>query len=177
MDKQSQRRLSKSDLVNILILLLIQSRCSSRPPKSPTPSRRRFRSHSPKCLDVDTSDSEVETQISLKPRLTRTTNLNFKAEDQNHNNSNYEVEEVKRVPTPEDFINRNTEEANNTVEYDGERKKPPLMTFRSIDIGNQSPEISYCPQSEPLKRKIYTCSSTFDKIQKSLDVDSGKLIT
>lgn len=139
------------------------------PPRSPTPSRRRFRSHSPKCLDPDSTDSEAEAQKSNhKPGLIRSSNINF-TKDQNHNNPFYD-EVIKRVPTPEDLINRNTEQE--LVEV---RKKPPLMTFRSVDMGNQLPEISYCPQSEPLKRKIYRCSSTFDKIQKSLDIDSGRI--
>ncbi|XP_054268554.1 uncharacterized protein LOC128990264 isoform X2 [Macrosteles quadrilineatus] len=48
-------------------------------------------------------------------------------------------------------------------------KKPSLVSFRSFDLGNKHVVSSrYCPQSEPVKRKIYTCSATFEKLQKSL---------
>lgn len=51
--------------------------------------------------------------------------------------------------------------------------KAPLISFRSVDIGYSIPDVFYCPQSEPLKRKVYTCSSTFDRLQKKLDEDTG----
>lgn len=63
---------------------------------------------------------------------------------------------------------------NASVEINVTSERPPLLSFRSVDIGNNIPEDSFFPQSEPLKRKIYTCSSTYDKIQRSLDFDSGK---
>ncbi|PSN45879.1 hypothetical protein C0J52_11033 [Blattella germanica] len=47
--------------------------------------------------------------------------------------------------------------------------RPPLVTFRSIDLGNELGGSGYCPQSEPVKRKVYTCSATFDRLQKSLE--------
>ncbi|XP_024085682.1 uncharacterized protein LOC106668656 isoform X2 [Cimex lectularius] len=47
--------------------------------------------------------------------------------------------------------------------------KTPLVPFKSFDLGNQvAVESKYCPQSEPVKRKVYVCSSTFDKLQKTL---------
>ena len=46
---------------------------------------------------------------------------------------------------------------------------PPLVTFRSIDLGHGLGGSGYCPQSEPVKRKVYTCSATFDRLQKSLE--------
>lgn len=52
--------------------------------------------------------------------------------------------------------------------------KAPLISFRSVDIGYSIPDVFYCPQSEPLKRKVYSCSSTYDRIQKKLDNESGK---
>lgn len=48
-------------------------------------------------------------------------------------------------------------------------KRPPLLTFRSVDIGHRVPDSGYCPQSEPVKRKVYSCSATFDRLQKSLE--------
>ncbi|XP_052873635.1 uncharacterized protein LOC128278953 [Anopheles cruzii] len=49
--------------------------------------------------------------------------------------------------------------------------KSPLISFRSVDIGSPVTDDSYCPQSEPLKRKIYTCSAAFERIQRTLDQD------
>lgn len=46
-------------------------------------------------------------------------------------------------------------------------EKPSLVSFKSFDFGNKNSESGYCPQSEPVKRKIYTCSATFEKLQKS----------
>lgn len=47
--------------------------------------------------------------------------------------------------------------------------KPSLTTFKSFDLGNQNDRDSQmCPQSEPVKRKVYVGSSTFGKLQKSL---------
>lgn len=48
-------------------------------------------------------------------------------------------------------------------------QKPSLVSFRSFDLGNTNTVGSgYCPQSEPVKRKVYTCSATFEKLQKTL---------
>ena len=49
------------------------------------------------------------------------------------------------------------------------QQRPPLVTFRSIDLGHQLGGSGYCPQSEPVKRKVYTCSATFDRLQKTLE--------
>lgn len=47
--------------------------------------------------------------------------------------------------------------------------RTPLTSFKSFDLGNQADSnAKYCPQSEPVKRKVYVCSSTFEKLQKSL---------
>ncbi|XP_069687007.1 serine-rich adhesin for platelets [Periplaneta americana] len=56
-----------------------------------------------------------------------------------------------------------------TVPVQTAQQRPPLVTFRSIDLGNELGGSGYCPQSEPVKRKVYTCSSTFDRLQKSLE--------
>ncbi|XP_017789531.1 PREDICTED: uncharacterized protein LOC108571878 [Habropoda laboriosa] len=48
------------------------------------------------------------------------------------------------------------------------RKRPPLMTFRSVDMGPIKEGSSYCPQSEPVKRKVYAGSATYGRIQKTL---------
>lgn len=45
---------------------------------------------------------------------------------------------------------------------------PPLMAFRSVDLGGGALE-GYCPQSEPVKRKVYAGSASLDRLQKSLE--------
>lgn len=53
------------------------------------------------------------------------------------------------------------------------KNNPPMISFRSVVCNNAEAEDLFFPQSEPLKRKIYSCNSTIDKIQRSLDFDSG----
>ncbi|XP_017892125.1 probable serine/threonine-protein kinase DDB_G0282963 [Ceratina calcarata] len=48
------------------------------------------------------------------------------------------------------------------------RRRAPLMTFRSVDMGPIKEGSSYCPQSEPVKRKVYAGSTTYGRIQKTL---------
>lgn len=71
---------------------------------------------------------------------------------------------------------RNDNKENNSKQINKIQEKPPLISFRSV-VCNNIQEDSYFPQSEPLKRKIYTCNSTIDKIQRSLDFDSGMFET
>lgn len=49
---------------------------------------------------------------------------------------------------------------------------PQIAQFRSVMCNNVESDDLFFPQSEPLKRKIYSCSSTIDKIQRSLGFDS-----
>ncbi|XP_044583283.1 probable serine/threonine-protein kinase DDB_G0267686 [Cotesia glomerata] len=49
-----------------------------------------------------------------------------------------------------------------------ELSRAPLMTFRSIDMGPVKESTYYCPQSEPVKRKVYAGSATYGRIQKTL---------
>ncbi|XP_076247433.1 uncharacterized protein LOC143187227 [Calliopsis andreniformis] len=48
------------------------------------------------------------------------------------------------------------------------RRRAPLMIFRSVDMGPVKEGSSYCPQSEPVKRKVYAGSTTYGRIQKTL---------
>jgi hypothetical protein len=56
------------------------------------------------------------------------------------------------------------------------KNNQPIAQFRSVVCNNNNIENDdlFFPQSEPLKRKIYSCNSTIDKIQRSLDFDSGE---
>lgn len=62
------------------------------------------------------------------------------------------------------------------VELEPTKSNPPMISFRSVVCNNAEAEDLFFPQSEPLKRKIYSCNSTIDKIQRSLDFDSGEAI-
>ncbi|XP_059614308.1 uncharacterized protein LOC132260298 [Phlebotomus argentipes] len=115
------------------------------PPRSPTPVRRRMRSAQMNRVSID-SDSDTDDNSTRKEM-----------------NGNCEGVAKKGIKSKLDHVNKN-------VMVNG-REKPPLMSFRSVDIGHRN-EIAYCPQSEPLKRKIYTGSASYDKIQKSLDMES-----
>lgn len=59
------------------------------------------------------------------------------------------------------------------VEHEPAKNNQPMISFRSVVCNNAEAEDLFFPQSEPLKRKIYSCNSTIDKIQRSLDFDSG----
>lgn len=60
-------------------------------------------------------------------------------------------------------------EGSETPKRSSVQHRPPLVTFRSIDLGHELGGSGYCPQSEPVKRKVYTCSATFDRLQKTLE--------
>ena len=59
------------------------------------------------------------------------------------------------------------------VEIELPKSNQQMISFRSVVCNNVEAEDLFFPQSEPLKRKIYSCNSTIDKIQKSLNFDSG----
>lgn len=46
--------------------------------------------------------------------------------------------------------------------------RPSLVTYKSIEVDPVG-DGAYCPQSEPVKRKVYKCSPSFDKLQKSFE--------
>lgn len=63
-----------------------------------------------------------------------------------------------------------------SVEQVAKSANPPQMiSFRSVICNNLMTEDMFLPQSEPLKRKIYSRNNkTIDKIQRSLDFDEGE---
>ena len=48
-------------------------------------------------------------------------------------------------------------------------QRPPLVTFKSVDLRTLDMDSPYCPQSEPVKRKVYAGSTSFDRIHKTLE--------
>lgn len=156
--------------------LQLNGRRLMSPPKSPTPMRRRFRSQSPRVsIDSDTDSDDDKMKPKTAPlriktppsrrRIVATTEVNGNKENvtgcrksiRKLIKSKSDARDRKTAVTTEDEINRNTNQ---------------LLSFRSIDMGNQMfPD--YCPQSEPLKRKIYSGSQTLEKFKKNLEIDSG----
>lgn len=137
--------------------LQLNGRRLSSPPKSPTPMRRRFRSQSPR-LSID---SESDTPSDEEARKTQ-------------NKPNKENSILRRKP------NSKQKEGSHSVKATLDRSastaspKKSLLSFRSIDMGNNVPDNCYCPQSEPLKRKVYTGSQTLERLKKTLEQESGK---
>ncbi|XP_020293423.1 myb-like protein AA isoform X2 [Pseudomyrmex gracilis] len=70
-----------------------------------------------------------------------------------------------REPMKEEGV---TSSSSDSEEKCDVRRRAPLMTFRSIDMGPIKESSSYCPQSEPVKRKVYAGSATYGRIQKTL---------
>uniref|UniRef100_A0A182WMJ0 Uncharacterized protein n=1 Tax=Anopheles minimus TaxID=112268 RepID=A0A182WMJ0_9DIPT len=178
---------------------LKQSANSSPPPppprrlvsKSPTIMRRRFRSQSPHLnIESDSDSDEVNRNLDSK--------TNGKMHRANHNNKENLTNHPQPIcfpapPPPKNIAGKQMNNFRHTIHgpavtngedgangYDCTTEtsgtgmhKSPLISFRSVDIGSPVTDDSYCPQSEPLKRKIYTCSAAFEKIQRSLHHDPG----
>lgn len=147
------------------------------PPKSPTP-RRRFRSQSPRvCIDSD-SDSEDNSKSNcynghivsnrknnLLPK--RTTDINGNKEN-NVKKCHRKNRQLDNFGVIQHIIPDKPQ--TGTAMENG--KETPDMGFHLIDIVNNYNDTLYCPQSEPLKRKIYS-EKTLDRLQKSLEMESG----
>lgn len=133
------------------------NRIKIHPPKSPTP-RRRYRSQSPRiCIEEsDSEESEKSTRQRKPHSMTAKENKLRHSIKKNH-------------PQKEDKIVNVNVYNNNVVPTE----KISNQVFRAVDLVNQNAETFYCPQSEPLKRKIYS-EKTLDRLQKSLEVESGK---
>lgn len=163
------------------------------PPKSPMPTRRRFRSQSPKIsLDSDSdTDSEedgnknvIKSHRRFAKPISKETKKSCLKKTMEKSKPSHNLKELYESENLNNFSNEkildenfhNNEVEDMLFEKLDLKRKPPLMTFRSVDMGHKNPEFFYCPQSEPLKRKIYTCSSTFEKIQRNLDNEAGKFL-
>lgn len=131
---------------------------------SPLSHRRRFRSQSPKkhqiCSDSDSDEnlsSSIKQNLSRRSRSLRSTQ---NEDDRSNRNCLPEIQKIT-IYNESDYTNRNV------------NVKPPLMSFKSFGgVASTVNMGSYCPQSEPLKRKVYRGSSSFERIKKSLDLDS-----
>lgn len=132
------------------------SRVKMRPPKSPTP-RRRYRSQSPRVC-IEESDSE-ESERSARHRRPHT----------NATREHRLRHSIKKTHTQLDGAAVNANACNNNAAPTAKMNGP---AFRAVDLVNQNTESFYCPQSEPLKRKIYS-EKTLDRLQRSLEVESG----
>lgn len=123
------------------------------PPKSPMP-RRRFRSQSPRFF-IEESDTESESAVP-KP-----TNAFGARNKENKLRNSGKKARPQSIGSPKRSVNK-----SNIGKLDAQ-------VFRAIEISSSPDAASgYCPQSEPLKRKIYS-EKTLDRLQKSLEVDEG----
>lgn len=149
----------------------VNNRTRITPPKSPMP-RRRFRSQSPRiCIESD-SDSDTlngnspNTVIQKKPMpLSKRNEINRNKE----NKLRHTWRKSRQSVAQDDILNQNT------IPILNEEKQLEIADhrpFRSIDMAHHITETFYCPQSEPLKRKIYS-EKTLDRLQKSLEMESG----
>lgn len=156
---------------------LINDRRMLSPPKSPTP-RRRFRSQSPRiCIesDSDTDEKSKGNHCNGNAVSNRKSNLLLKRTDLNGNKENNFKKPHRKNRQLDNFgvIQNISPAAGNGLDVDVEENKTaPVIGFRSLDIANKYNDTFYCPQSEPLKRKIYS-EKTLDRLQKSLDMESG----
>lgn len=179
----------------------IQLNKNSLKSASNSPSiRRRIRSQSPRITIDSDSDTDDDQNKKSSTSTLRNTNqhhiqkFDIINNDNHHSNSKTEINDKilsKKVhqkirDLKDDLNNKNLElslqkmSLYDELDYENhnniiDTKKPSLISFRSIDMGNKnSINVSYCPQSEPLKRKIYKGSSSFERLKKSLDMESGK---
>lgn len=146
------------------------SRAKITPPKSPTP-RRRFRSQSPRvCIEESDSDSDT---LNANGPVRKPTPKRAEINGNKENKTRQMWRKSRQSVAKEDIINQNTISAPcNEVEGAEAADNRP---FRSMDMTNPYAESFYCPQSEPLKRKIYS-EKTLDRLQKSFDMESGKFL-
>lgn len=151
---------------------MCNNRIKMTPPKSPMP-RRRFRSQSPRiCID---SDSDSDTLNGNPPNVVVAPKKNGNVSKRGEINRNKESKlqqswrkSRQSMAQKDDVINQNTTVTPDVDTLDTVDHRP----FRSIDMAHRITESFYCPQSEPLKRKIYS-EKTLDRLQKSLDMESG----
>ncbi|XP_035786630.1 uncharacterized protein LOC118463836 isoform X2 [Anopheles albimanus] len=154
--------------------------------KSPTIMRRRFRSQSPHLnIESDSDSDDVTRNLDSK-----TNGHKGRSNKENHMNPQ---QPTVALPGKGSVTGKQMNNFRHTIhgggaggagdgaatmaagelhlELNGGMHKSPLISFRSVDIGSPVTDDSYCPQSEPLKRKIYTCSAAFERIQRTLDQD------
>lgn len=162
------------------------------PPDSPSVPRRTPPQHSPSRSLVQQSrlrsyESETNDSNGLPPRVAMNCNglpgtdiesgfLHHQTPFQEKAHAILAQREASLMGIRKDFraSSRLTkEEGVTSSSSDSEercdiRRRAPLMTFKSVDMGPIKESSSYCPQSEPVKRKVYAGSATYGRIQKTL---------
>lgn len=150
------------------------SSAAPKMPKSPTLTRRRFRSQSPRVSainsDSDSTPEEAGSSGGGGGHLMLRRPSDKRQSKEMHGNCNGK----RRSPAAaRRQTSKEASDAFNTNVQALSAVRNPLMSFRSVDMGNRSPETCYCPQSEPLKRKVYSGSHTLEKLKKTLEQESG----
>lgn len=169
-------------------------------PKSPQLTRRRFRSQSPRVACAIDSDSDSSQADALRSANRRTSadrrplvgQTEWNGNHPHHKRNSSSVA-ARRHASPsvnarrqrsrdgQDALNSNARDAaagtqptTQTPLEPTVSSRNPLLSFRSVDMGARLPEAAgYCPQSEPLKRKVYSGSHTLEKLKKTLEQESG----
>lgn len=166
-----------------------QHELSKCPPDSPAMTRRTTPQSSPSRSLMNhqmhrARNGEPESKEGNRsPRIALNCNGGIKPETVNANNSLGEKIIHASAMTQGSFVGgrkefrsareSTKEEGVTSSSSDSEekcdvRRRAPLMTFRSVDMGPIKEGSSYCPQSEPVKRKVYAGSATYGRIQKTL---------
>lgn len=151
---------------------LSDSRKKLLPPKSPLP-RRRFRSQSPHNR-IEESDSDNDLKADLPFKKLDSIAYNGRGINGINDCKVNQPWHDNRLHT-DDIVNQNTIAIPSIriVSSNGSDDRP----FRSIDVTHRSAEDYYCPQSEPVKRKIYSESEKIlDSLQRSFDMESGRIL-
>lgn len=148
------------------------------PPKSPMP-RRRFRSQSPRvCIEESDSDSDTLNANRIVFVMGKKLSTPPKRNEINGNKENKLKYSWRKSKSPvvvsDDLINENVIAVEECADAYGCPDVVDNRPFRSIDMAHRYAETYYCPQSEPLKRKIYS-EKTLDRLQRSLDMESGTI--
>lgn len=144
------------------------------PPKSPMP-RRRFRSQSPHARIEETdSDSDIINANNKTDSASKKLNSTEYSGNGINGVNDYKMDQQWRNSQlrTDDIINQNSIAIPSvgTVPHNIRDDRP----FRSVDMTHRFAENYYCPQSEPVKRKIYS-EKILDSLQRSFDMESGRL--
>ncbi|XP_055379416.1 putative uncharacterized protein DDB_G0282133 isoform X2 [Condylostylus longicornis] len=149
----------------------------TQPPPPPIPRRnfgdksfaRTFSNYSNSNSDEELNEKSLDS-VSYSSRKS-TVELEMDQDNKNvEHGINNHIKNKSEINSDDNYIFEYSDYMAKSPSF---QNKQPLISFKSVDMGNKIIEMGgYCPQSEPLKRKIYKGSSSFERIKKSLDIDT-----
>lgn len=143
------------------------------PPKSPK-LRRRYRSQSPRvCIDESESDSDNRNKNSSSSRKWNGGHAKNEINGNVDSGIKKSHRKIRKDTTNDDILNQNAVAIHGTGRQGNTAHL--IQSFNLIDMANKCPQNYYCPQSEPLKRKVYS-EKTLERLQKSLELESGECV-